>query len=334
MRSLIALIMLLPTTILAADATQTTPVTTVALGDIWIKPLHSAPATVVALNQSKLSAEINARIDLIHVMVGQQVTKDQPLVALDCRDHRSHLAQQQSELVRLQSQASQAGNKLKRALNLKNDRNISQEQLEERDTELAALTAQIKAQKETVSQHLRDVERCNLTAPFAGEVKARLASEGELAAPGTPLIELLQHSGREVEANIRPGRAEQLITAKAHFRFQGTDYPVRLARITTSLDPTTRTRTARFTFDAKAAPAGSAGRLLWRDPRPHVPADFIQQRDDQLGYFVSKDKTASFISLSDALEGRPAAVTQAADARLVDQGRHGLKQGDSLKIVK
>ena len=334
MRSLFTLILLLPTVLLASDDKKAIPVTTVPLDTIWIKPLHSAPATVVALNQSRLSAEINARIDIIHVKVGQQIDKEQPLVSLDCRDHRSRLVQQQAELVRLQSRETQARNKLQRAINLKSDRNISQEQLEERDTELAALKAQIKAQKETVAQHKRNVERCDLTSPFKGEVKARLASEGELAAPGTPLIELLQHSEMEVEAKVRPERAAQLKNTKAFFRCQGKRYPVNLIRLTTSLDPKTRTRTARFIFDGKSASVGSAGRLEWNDPTPHIPADYIQQRDTKLGFFTASDNTAKFIALDDALEGRPATVSAAPNSLIIDQGRHGLKHDDALKIVK
>jgi len=334
MRPLITLILLLPTALLANDEKQAIPVTTVTLDTISIKPLHSAPATVVALNHSRLSAEINARINLIHVKVGQQINKGQPLVSLDCRDHRSRLLQQQAELVRFQSRETQARNKLQRAINLKSDRNISQEQLEERDTELAALKAQIKAQKETVAQHRRNVERCNLTSPFKGEVKARLASDGELAAPGTPLIELLQHSEMEVEAKIRPERAGQLKTAKAFFRCQGKRYPVNLIRLSTSLDPKTRTLTARFIFPDKTAPVGSAGRLEWNNPAPHIPADYIQQRGAQLGFFTASGNSAKFIPLNNALEGRPATVSVAAETLIIDQGRHGLKHDDTLKIAK
>ncbi len=335
MRLILTLILCLclPLTLLAAGSGKAKPVTVIPYGKLRLLPQHSAPATVTALNRSRLSAEINAKIDAIHVKVGEQVEQHAPLVSLDCRDHRSRLNQQKSESARLKSQVKQAENRLKRARNLKTDKNISEEQLENRETELISLHAQLQAQRETVEQHHRNVERCTLKAPYSGQVEARLASEGELAAPGTPLIELLQLGDAEVEANIRPERATQLNNAQAHFTYLNRSYPLKPARLSSSLDAKTRTLMIRLTFASEQAPTGAAGRLVWQDPRHHIPADYIQLRNGRLGVFIADNGIARFLLLQDAMEGRPAPIELTETASIIDQGRHGLIDGDKIKEI-
>ena len=330
MRSLLTLILCFPLTLFAEESAKAKPVTLTPLAELRIQLQHSAPAVVIALNRSRLSSEINAKINTIHVKVGDRVETGSPLVSFDCRDHRSRLIQQKAEIQRLKSQEKQAINRLQRAQNLKTDSNISLERLESRETELTALKAQLSAQLETVAQHQRNVERCILKAPYSGQVEARLSSEGELAAPGTPLIEFLQLNEAEVEAEIRPQRVEQLNKAKLAFRYLNKDLPLKLARHSASLNLKTRTQKVRFTFLDKQAPTGAAGRLIWTDPTPHVPADYIQQRNGKLGLFIADKGNAIFHPVAGTMEGRPSPIELSGEAIIIDQGRHGLKHGDQI----
>jgi RND family efflux transporter MFP subunit len=309
------------------------------LDTLWFLPEQSDPAEVVALNRSRLAAEISARIERIAVRVGDRVAAGDLLVELDCRDHRSRLAQQQAELERLQAQTAQAEQRLRRARNLSSQHNIAEEEIEARNTELDSLSAQARAQQAAIEQQQRNVQRCQLKAPFAGQVTARLASEAELASPGTPLIELLQLDQLELEAEVLLQAGEDRFMDRSmdrplelRFRHQQQDYPVALARRIASIDPRTGLTRLRLSFSGEPPlpPAGASGRLLRRLAQPHLPADYLQRRDEQLGVFIYQHGKAHFHPLVDALEGRPAAVDLPGDSLLIDQGRQGLTDGDAV----
>jgi RND family efflux transporter MFP subunit len=189
MRSLISSFMLL----LAAIAWAATPVTTRPYAEVQIHPERSAPAEVLSLNDAELSAEITARIDRIPVRVGDQVRPGDLLVELDCRDYASRRKAQQATLTQLEAQHRLAASQVERARNLRERRGASEEEVEQRETELLALDAQLAAQREAVAQAELNVARCAIRAPYPAAVTARLASEGTLAAPGTHLLLSLIH---------------------------------------------------------------------------------------------------------------------------------------------
>ncbi len=325
----LTLLLLIPG--LALAETTPIPVTTLPLESIWLQSQHSAPAEVVALNQSRLAAEISARIETIHVRTGERVKAGAPLVSLDCRDHRARLRQQQAEQERLQAQKQQAEQRLRRARNLVQQKNIAEEEIEARDTELDSINAQIRSQSAAIEQQQINVERCLLKAPFTGQVIERLAAEAELASPGTPLIELLQLDQVELEAEVRPQTLEADDDGETVFRYLERDYPVRLSRRFARINPRTGTVRLRLQFTGETPPPGAAGRLLRRQLAHQLPGDYLQRRDDHLGVFLLADDKARFHPLSDAVEGRPAAIDLPADTPIIDQGRHALNDGDAVQ---
>jgi RND family efflux transporter MFP subunit len=323
--------LLLSGQLLARAPGDSTPVTLVPLEQLWFNPEQSAPARVMALNRSRLAAEIDGRIINIHVTVGSTVKKGDILVSLDCRDHQSRLIQQQAELERLQMQKDQAQRRLQRARELSNLKNMAEEETDLRQTELNSLLAQIRVQQETIALQQRNLDRCRISAPFDGLVEERLAAQGELAAPGTPLIRLIQLDQAEVEAHLRPEVLDALDETDALFIWMEQEYPVTLVRRFATIDPRAGTRSARFRFSDRQAPPGAAGRLTRRDPRKHIPADYLQKRADRLGLFIRDNQQARFHPLpAGAIEGRPAPVDLPADTEVIDQGRHGLRDGDPI----
>ncbi len=331
-RCLGLMLALIPSLGLAADSDKApVPVTLVPLKQIWFQPEYSAPATVVPLNKPKLAAEINARVLAISVQVGEAVEPGQVLVTLDCRDLESRLDQQQAQLRLLQSQQQQAINRLKRAQNLRLQHNLSDDEFEARETERDGLEAQVRAQQEVIGQRERDVARCTITAPFQGEVQARLVSIGEMASPGSALIELVQLDKTEVEAMVRPELVADIEQASLQFDYLDKGYPLTLARISAVVDSERRTQRLRLGFRAETAPSGAAGRLVWKHPKPHLPAEYLQRRGQQMGVFYLDKGHARFQPIDQAIEGRPAPITLPAETPIIDQGRHGLKDGDPVQ---
>ena len=328
-RSLAFLCLLLTSTAWAA-----TPVTTRAYVDVQIHPERSAPAEVESLNDAELSAEITARVDRIPVRVGDQVRIGDLLVELDCRDHASRRKAQQATLTQLEAQQRLAASQLERARNLRERRGASEEEVEQRETELLALDAQLAAQREAIAQAELNVERCAIRAPYPAVVTARLASEGPLAAPGTHLLRIVQTDAIALSAKLRADELRDSTAADALlFDLQGERYPVALRRAVPVVDPRTRTVEVRLTFPERAPPPGAAGRLVWRSPAPHLPAELLVRRDGTLGVFVVESDTARFRPVPEAQEGQPVAIDLPPGTRIVVQGRERLGDGEAVQTA-
>ena len=101
---------------------------------------------------------------------------------LDCRDHRSRLAAQQAALRQLEAQHRLAASQLERARSLRERRGASQEDVEQRETELLGLDAQLASQREGIVQAQLNVDRCAIRAPYRAAVTARLGDGAPVRA--------------------------------------------------------------------------------------------------------------------------------------------------------
>jgi RND family efflux transporter MFP subunit len=313
------------------QAAPPTPVTLSPLSAVAIHPERSAPAVVESLNDAELSAEITARIEQLAVRVGDEVSKGDLLVRLDCRDHESRLAAAKALEDQLQAQRRLAASQVDRAQSLVRSRSASQEEVERRESELAVIDAQIAAQREAIAQARLNVARCEVRAPYRAAVAARLAAEGALAAAGTPLVRLVETDEIEVSAALRPEELNAVREAAAlHFQYLGTQMPVQLRRALPVVDKRTRTVDTRLTFTGSGAPPGASGRLVWSDATPHVPGDLLVRRGGRLGVLVADDGTARFVPIDGAQEGQPAPLSLPAGTRVVVEGRERLNDGDPV----
>jgi RND family efflux transporter MFP subunit len=319
-------ILLLATMALNAGAQERiTHVTTATLGDQVIYPEFSVPATTLSINDSRISAETSGRILELPVLVGDQVEKGQPLASLDCRNNRARLQQARATLEAVRSRNTLAKRQIERTLSLRQTQNVSQELLDQRESNLNTTRADRQAQQARLEETELEVERCQIQAPFAGIVMQRLKAEGEWVTPGQPVIHLLDSERLEVSAQVPVDRVASINHASGFMLTtnQG-EYPLRLRRVLPVVESRGRNREVRFRFDTDSALPGSTGRLSWRSSSPHIPADIPVRRGDRLGIFLARDGKARFHPLPDALEGQPAAINLPPASRIVIEGRHGL----------
>ena len=300
-------------------ASAATRVTVEPLGHFLVYPEDSAPARVVSLNDARVGALISAQIRSIPVRVGDRVEKGDTLVQLDCRDAR--LAHESAV-----AQLALAEKNARRARSLKQSSSIAEQNYNQ------ALTSEVEArvrEKQTALQ----VQRCRVTAPFSGIVTARLAAEGELAAPGTPLLSLIDTEAVEASASVPEKKLAAVTTLQQlTFRFDGRDYPVKLRAIVPRIDPASASREVRLNFTATRPLPGSSGRLRWRTETPHLAPSLLSQRDGKTGIFIARDGRAVFHPLPRAVIGHPAPIDLPADTPVIVDGRFGLRDGDAIEV--
>ncbi len=314
---------------------QAIPVTTQKFTNVVVYPQRNAYATVVSLNNSRISAEVTARIVEIPVEVGQVVNKGATLARLDSRDYVLAAERAKAALQAAKSTYEFAGRKLVRARKLVADGFISLQALNERETEISTAAAQVRTAQADLASARRNVRKCLIRAPFKAIIKERFGQVGEIATPGAPLVRVLDASRIEVSARVQPEDGEELRTGKRiMFESRAQPLPLKLRRIVPALDERERSQEARFRFVKHSALPGVPGRVVWQSPRPHIPPDLVLRRAGKLGVFVAVAGKAMFVPLAQAQEGRPVAADLAADAAIVIEGRYQLQDGDAVSIAK
>jgi len=316
----------LPTTADPASARQA--VEARRLDAIALYPQRDASAQVVALNEARIAAEISGRIEALAVEAGQTIAHGALIARIDCRDYLLARDQAQAARAAADSRLVLAIQQLDQARALQAKGFVSKEALASRETEVSERRADVLQARAQLNSAEHAVGKCEVRAPFPAIVRARLGQVGELAAPGTPLATLIDTRRIEVTAQVQLRDSASLTdTREIRFEGDGGARPVALVRISPAIDRQARTVEARLRFPGPALPPGAQGRILWRDTRPHLPAELIVRREGRLGVFVVNGGRAHFTALADAQEGRPVAVDLPQAARVVVKGQLLLHDG-------
>ncbi|MBA3904147.1 MAG: efflux RND transporter periplasmic adaptor subunit [Rhodocyclaceae bacterium] len=335
MRRIVPLLALAALPVLAQQTAQPAAVSAKIFKEIVLHPEREAPASAVSLNESRLSAEVTATVKEVAFDVGQVAPKGAVLIRLETRDYELALAKSQAALDSSRARARLAEQQLNRARELAKQNFYSAEALTQKETELAVQQAQVKLDEAQLAQARRNLEKCTLRAPFQAIVRSRQAQVGELAAPGAPLMTLSEATRVEVAAQVPPRDIASLQGAgEVRFIGSGGEHPVKLLRVSPAISREARTVDVRLAFAGKPAAPGSDGRILWRDPQPHLPAELVSKRGAAFGVFVLEGGIARFVPLPGAQEGRPVAAPMLADKSIVVDGRHGLADGQAVQAAK
>jgi len=138
--------------------------------------------------ETKVSAEIQGKINSVLVDLGSVVKKGQSLIQLD-----NSLLKLQLQTAEIQIEGLE--NDVKRYTVLAKADAIQGVQLEK--TILGLKSA--KVQKATL---IEQINKTNIVAPFSGIVTAKLTEEGAFAAPGIPLLQITDISQLKFTVNV------------------------------------------------------------------------------------------------------------------------------------
>ena len=155
----------------------------------------SYPGTFEPNKETKVSADIQGKINSVLVDVGSIVKKGEALIQLD-----NSLLKLQLQTVEIQIEGLEAD--VKRYTVLANADAIQGVQLEK--TELALKSA--KVQKATL---MEQINKTTITAPFSGIVTAKLTEEGAFAAPGIPLLQIQIFHSLKFTVNVPENELNQ-----------------------------------------------------------------------------------------------------------------------------
>ena len=329
---LLLLGLLLCSVVLAQSATpvevEVRPLREIALSD-----RGTAPAKVIAPNDSQIAAELTAKVAQVHAKVGGTIKAGQLLLELDATDYRLVLTQAEAQVSAARARVALAEQRLRQAQSLRKKQFVSDDTVMELKTGVQAAEADLDMAQAQQAVAARNVEKCRIVAPFAGVVLERQAQVGAMATSGATLLRLVDLEEPEIEAQIQATQANDLPnTSEIVFESQGRSYPARLLRLSPVVDLAARTRIARLAFREHSAPAGSSGTLHWITPNVLLPPELLVKRDQALGAFVVENNHARFLSVPTAQEGRPFAVLLPPETLMVVRGQQGLSDGQPVTV--
>ncbi|MBF0627539.1 MAG: efflux RND transporter periplasmic adaptor subunit [Magnetococcales bacterium] len=308
------------------------PVTVRPLDQVVIHPREEAPAEVRSLNDGLITAQVTATIVELAVQVGETVRQGELLIRLDPWIYRLAERRAAAELEGLRARLEAARKRAQRATNLQQQKQASDERVEQSDSEVKALAAQIRAMEVSLEEARIQSEKSLVRAPFAGVVVQRPARIGVNATPGTPLVQLVDLEAVELVVTLPTSRVESVTRALSwEFLHEKGRFPVQPRVIVPVADPATRSQEARFVFTAAKPVPGAAGRLIWSDPRPHLPPWMVTWRDNKPGLFLVQNDQARFHPLAEALEGHPVLLDPFPVGEVVISGREGLADQTPVK---
>lgn len=308
--------------------------TALPIGEVVIYPAAAATATVISLDETTISSQLTALVKTVHYQVGDRVDMGDILISLDCEDYQ--LAKKIAEAQKDSSAASErlALSQRNRSNQLLGQKLTSQQEADDREASYIKAAANNRLAQATLEQARLNVSRCEVKAPFSGVITERYGSKGQLTTPGTPLFRLVSPTNLEVRAEVSEQDAPQLADDTATVFESLDNYQVKLARTVSAIDQSTRTQEFRFIFTGELPLPGTAGKIKWRTPVPHLPSDYILTYQGVSGFFTVESDKARFQPLAGAFPGKAHPVSLPLDTLILKPPLGNLEDGSPVNILQ
>ncbi len=226
----------------------------------------SANGYVVARTKASVSSKILGRLAWVGITEGSRVKTGEIIARLENADYQAALGAARANLGQYEAQLIQARRDLARAQTLRKDDLVAPLEVENAQTRLDVLIAQLGSARAQVSLSQANLENTNVRAPFGGTVLRKDAEVGEIVAPSgagggltrTAIVTMADLNTLEVEVDVNEAYIAQISNAQP-------------ARITLDAYPDTsfsgRVRQVVPTADRQKATVLVKVSILDRDPR-------------------------------------------------------------------
>ncbi|HLK10708.1 MAG TPA: efflux RND transporter periplasmic adaptor subunit [Candidatus Binatia bacterium] len=241
---------------LPAPAGLPAPTATAVAARGIVPVVEEAVGTVRSRRRVAVSAQVTARIVQVAAEVGDAVRAGAPLVVLDDSDFAARYAQARAQYERVRGFLARH----------------------------AATTEQMEAAEAAYLEAKAAVAHTRIAAPIDGIVAERHAEPGDLAAPGLPLLVVLDPTALRLEAQVREGIIGRIVPdtrLAVELPAVGAAIEGTVAEILPSADPQSRTFEVRVNFEpVTGVHPGMFGRLrlpVGEREVVHVPAAAIER---------------------------------------------------------
>lgn len=163
---------------------------------------YSSEATVEAVKQSTVAAQVSGRVAAVNFDAGDYVKAGSVIVRLSAQELTSAVAGSQAQVAQANATLANARANYDRQQQLFQQKFISQAALDRATAEFRAAEASARAARAGAGQSAAVSSYTTITAPFSGVVAARHVEPGETVTPGKPLMTGFDPKDMRVIANI------------------------------------------------------------------------------------------------------------------------------------
>lgn len=266
-----------------------------AIQPVEVVASQPTPGTVVAVDSVKVASRLMGYIKDIAVVEGQAVKAGQRLFTIDPLDIEGAVAQARLALEQAEAAMKDARADFERFDALYKDEVVSRQHYEKMKLNYdiaVARAAQARAGLTTAQGQMR---YASVASPIDGVVTMKLANEGDIAAPGHPVVMVENLARLQVQTSVPEALFQTLrLGQKVPVRIDGLDTPVEatVARLTPAADPMTHTHLVKLDVAAPGLRSGAFARVLFPTGRARmlaVPQAAVLQRAGIAGVFVVDD---------------------------------------------
>jgi RND family efflux transporter MFP subunit len=180
---------------------------------------------LVALDPIIISAKINQEVLKVHFLIGDNIKKNDLLITLESKDILRNIKQISSELLfenqlvdLLKKQLELRLSKEKNALNLKNKKIITQDNLDtisivvlQNQQQIAQREYNIKKLKILLGKARDDLTNAKVLSPINGNIILLDIKKGGLIQKGKVIASILAEGSKEIETDLRAESASRVI---------------------------------------------------------------------------------------------------------------------------
>ncbi len=146
------------------------------------------PATVVALNQTEIRAQVSGYVTGMYFRDGQKVSKGQKLYTIDAQVYDANLQQAQANLQLQETNLMKAQKDADRYHELDKHDAIAKQQVDYADAALEAAKKQVAAARAGVNSVRANVNFATIYAPFAGTIGISNVKPGTAVVAGQTMM--------------------------------------------------------------------------------------------------------------------------------------------------
>ncbi|TSA22068.1 MAG: efflux RND transporter periplasmic adaptor subunit [Betaproteobacteria bacterium] len=281
----------------AEQASANAVVRTINAESVLIEPTETASVittagSVVAVESVKVASRLMGHIRDIAVVEGQAVKAGQRLFTVDPIDVEGAVEQARLGLQQAEDARKDAKADYDRFANLYKDEVVTRQNYEKMKLgyEIAvSRAAQAKAGLATATGQLR---YATVTAPISGVVTQKLANEGDIAAPGHPVVIVENTAHLQVQTSVDDSVFRSLKQGdriKVEIDGQAAPLTAKIARISPAADPMTHTYLVKLDVSGTRLHSGAFARVHFATGLRlmlAVPQTALQNRAGIEGVFV------------------------------------------------
>ncbi|HET7456063.1 MAG TPA: efflux RND transporter periplasmic adaptor subunit [Gemmatimonadaceae bacterium] len=306
------------------------------VGVVQRKPLEAGiPITgdLKPIEEVQVRARLEGDLDGVFVREGDRVAAGQVLAHFEASQQESARRSAEAERAAAQSSVSTAQWNAEQSAELFKAGAIAEQALRNAQEQAAAARAQLAAAQSRVRAATSDLSDTHVRAPTAGVIDKRMVENGEHLARGAQLFSLVRTDVLELGASVPARNAAALRAGQTvHFVADGRQFDGRVARVSPTVDPVTRSVTVYVQVpNATGALRGNTfatGRVVGNiiPDALTVPSAAIRQSQDttQLSFV--------YRLAGEALERAPVRTGVVDEAGGVTQILDGLAAGDRVVV--